>query len=370
MSLQPSNFYITVIDLFAILLPGAIGALFLGWSCSEGNIILEGHPICEFIKFDLESQKIGSFQLLVFLFLAYLLGHLINQIGSYVDDLLYDKLKYLFFPGKTRLNRVKDIRERKYLHNTEASKLSNFQWSIFKLQKDQSPVYAEVERYMAESKFFRGLFVVLIIIAAHFAFLHNSLATCIFLFLLSIPALLIPFRNWAKTTISHYKSIEIKRRKLISKLDFYLDMLGWDLYQTKDEFDDTVLKKEIEKNRIEAIKDFDERELERKKYKKALKEKKIEDLKKAGCSMLWFSIIISFAFLTPLIVICIADLRLGLLILLTIVFSLIRYFIKRQKSTETAYKYIIFQEDLSTKKVSSSIRKFRKRPSPLYHKSR
>jgi hypothetical protein len=48
--------------------------------------------------------------------------------------------------------------------------VNTFNWSVFKLQKEYPEAADEVERYMADSKFFRSLFVIMMVLGCVFLF--------------------------------------------------------------------------------------------------------------------------------------------------------------------------------------------------------
>lgn len=176
---EPQKFFIGVIDLFSILLPGAVLTyllkddhlcrMFYGASC-PGNT--EGWA--------------------VFLVTSYLLGHFIFLIGStLLDDRIYDPIKKATYAeqiarlakgnglspvwprllAKAFMNKdaappvrhAIKIKEH-YLDPLNASSSVNaFQWSKAKLTLANPEAIAVVQRFEADSKFFRSLFVVLCI---------------------------------------------------------------------------------------------------------------------------------------------------------------------------------------------------------------
>lgn len=154
MNLKPNNFYIGLIDLFAILLPGALlGLLLYFWIGAGAFEGMQSTP--EYSGF------VASF---LFLLAAYLLGHVIMWLGSYLDQLVYDPLKNRIYPNQRHLALVKAIRAEKYPSGSEAY-LNNFDWSRNRLVDEFTSGYEEVELYMVESKFFCALVIVLPLVA-------------------------------------------------------------------------------------------------------------------------------------------------------------------------------------------------------------
>jgi 8-oxo-dGTP pyrophosphatase MutT (NUDIX family) len=80
MAVEPKNFFIGVVDFFSVLLPGAL----LTWIIQE--------PQKEF--FDrFYSGLSGIPKWVAFLFIAYVLGHLIFVIGALLDDFIYEPIR-------------------------------------------------------------------------------------------------------------------------------------------------------------------------------------------------------------------------------------------------------------------------------------
>lgn len=163
MNFKPSNFYIGIIDLFAILLPGAIATL----------------AIFHFTRFDLAgwlripATNSDLYIFLLFLLSAYLLGHIISQLSAYLDSWLYDPLKNHVYRDQKRLNLVKAIRNKYHPVEEAEAYVNNFEWAQARLLKELPAAVDEIERYTADSKFFRGLILIFLVLAALFAYQNN-----------------------------------------------------------------------------------------------------------------------------------------------------------------------------------------------------
>lgn len=152
MSFNPNTFYIGIIDLFAILLPGAIVVLALNYYSQS---YVEG-----FLQTNSNSSFYKSFLLL---FGSYLFGHIVSQLSAYFDA-VYDWNRKRTIGKDKRLKKVKEIRVHQYGNNKEDMQLVNtFDWSVYKLQLEFPTAIEEIERYTADSKFFRGLFLIMAI---------------------------------------------------------------------------------------------------------------------------------------------------------------------------------------------------------------
>ncbi|MBZ5491376.1 MAG: NUDIX domain-containing protein [Acidobacteriia bacterium] len=176
MGFEPQKFFIGVIDLFSVLLPGAVL-----------TFLLKG-PLWRLLGY-----KPGSDEIVIFLVVSYLLGHFIFLIGSaLLDDRIYDPVKGATFAEQVRrvakgeklsptwarllakvfvksdsappVSHAVKIKEY-YLDRLKASlSINAFQWAKAQLTLDHPEALASVQRFEADSKFFRSLFVVLCII--------------------------------------------------------------------------------------------------------------------------------------------------------------------------------------------------------------
>jgi len=116
------------------------------------------------------QENIEFYASFLFLLAAYLVGHIVSQISAYLDKWVYDKLNGTLVYNEEKHRRnvelVKTIRKEVYQDYTESKYLNNFEWSVNKLLKDLPEVIAEIERYTADSKFFRSLILIFPLLAA------------------------------------------------------------------------------------------------------------------------------------------------------------------------------------------------------------
>jgi ADP-ribose pyrophosphatase YjhB (NUDIX family) len=177
--MEPQKFFVGVIDLFSVFLPGAVLTYLLK------------NDLCRlFLK---QSCPVGTEGWVVFLVASYLLGHFIFLIGaSLLDDYIYDPIRNASYPEQvarlakgeelspawarllarmlvkkdanqpvTRAARIKEH----YLGRLNASlSVNTFQWSKARLSLGHPEAIAAVQRFEADSKFFRSLFVVLCLV--------------------------------------------------------------------------------------------------------------------------------------------------------------------------------------------------------------
>ncbi len=180
MSFEPEKFFIGVIDFFSILMPGALLA-YLG----KGYI-----ASITFNRQDISLTNTES--LMIFLFIAYLLGHITFLLGSPLDR-PYDWLRSCTDLGQIgRLARSEGLSNRgmrvvagwlfgqdadaalvqairiksRALRSISAGNAVNaFQWCKARLSKDHPAGLIAVQRFEADSKFFRSFVIVLLALA-------------------------------------------------------------------------------------------------------------------------------------------------------------------------------------------------------------
>jgi 8-oxo-dGTP pyrophosphatase MutT (NUDIX family) len=189
MSFKPQDFFIGMMDFFSILMPGALMSYLVKnqiafWAGKGGTFPLN----------NAEND-------LIFLFSAYLLGHFIFLIGSHLDDLMYNPIrswtyrhqikklsegkrlsykwcrklaqsKWLFGKNPDAAVMRAEISKAESLGPHSASSAVNaFQWSKARLSMDHPEGLATVQRFEADSKFFRSFIIVLvpagIVVGAH-----------------------------------------------------------------------------------------------------------------------------------------------------------------------------------------------------------
>jgi hypothetical protein len=153
MNFKSSNFYIGTVDLFATLLPGAIAALIIIY-------VFEVEPASS-----LPAGYETIFPVLLFLLAAYLLGHVVHQSSAYLFDWLYDALQDRTYRKRNRLDLVRCLRGELYPIEQAEKIVNNFDWARTRLLKELPAAISEIERYQADSKFFRSLILILLVLA-------------------------------------------------------------------------------------------------------------------------------------------------------------------------------------------------------------
>ena len=178
MNFEPQKFFIGMIDFFSILLPGALLTYLLKDDMAP-RFLGDGY-------YKLERAEWWT----VFLFSSYLLGHFLFLIGSLLDDYVYDPIRNRtdkeqvtrllrgrkLSPKPLRwiarlcfkklpdvaLDRVISIKE-SYLRRIAAPTAVNaFQWCKARLATERPEALLTVNRFEADSKFFRSFIPILV----------------------------------------------------------------------------------------------------------------------------------------------------------------------------------------------------------------
>jgi len=155
--LKPSEFYVGVLDFFAILLPGAIATAIL--APRYGDLIVG--PLISVLTNDTSKWA-------AFLLCAYFAGHLIFLLGSYIDP-LYNILRERLKPydNESAFQCATQVRDA-LVDESERKALNTFQWSRSVLLFVCPAGAEDVHRLEADSKFFRSLLVVCALAAVAF----------------------------------------------------------------------------------------------------------------------------------------------------------------------------------------------------------
>lgn len=141
-AMKPTEFFIGVVDLFAVLMPGAIAAgIALHFSQVHGIPMLVGLGV---------SELSGSAAWLAFFVGSYILGHLMFSVGAFIDRLPYFR--------KRASDRVSEI------DPAAQGSRDAFKKAVAFLHLKYPGALAEVRRLEADAKFFRSLLVLLTLV--------------------------------------------------------------------------------------------------------------------------------------------------------------------------------------------------------------
>ena len=154
------KFNLGLLDLLSILLPGGF-LLGLAWQFGglRDWLVLFKIP---------DGWASGA----VFAATSYVLGHFIHMIASYLDGLIFEKIKKSRWPDETLVKKIIAIKDSE-IGEIDRRYFNAFKWSLAYLIQHQPLLYQAVEKHVAESKFFRS-FAIVLLIAGIYAFSNGS----------------------------------------------------------------------------------------------------------------------------------------------------------------------------------------------------
>jgi hypothetical protein len=189
--MKPSDFFLGVMEFFAVLVPGALLTFLLTpWASSVFGVVLPslvGEPM----------------HWAAFLVCSYFFGNLLHHIGSFLD-LFYD---HVYVKLKRRKGEEELLKKAKELMQEdlkpELKKLSAFSWASSWVKARNVAAGTELERSGAESKFFRSLCLVATVAAVSFATKEHQVATIVSLALAVFSLLRFCKRRWDTSQLAY-----------------------------------------------------------------------------------------------------------------------------------------------------------------------
>jgi hypothetical protein len=149
------NLKVYILDILSILLPGGLVMVVLSHVCPLNDAFLSVFP----------DRKEEWINVVVYMGAAYILGHFIFFIGSFLDGWIFENVKKVFWNDHRLTAYVLALKKAK-TGIDDRDILNAFKWSCAWLLANRPGMYGVVERHIAESKFFRSLIVVLAIALA------------------------------------------------------------------------------------------------------------------------------------------------------------------------------------------------------------
>jgi hypothetical protein len=194
MEYKPNEFFVGLVDFFSILLPGALLA-FLFKGPAEKQIFGVILP-------PIRTQAEGW---VAFVFAAYLLGQYVSLTGATFMDWIYDHtyLLYRRRKGDLRYDKAKE------LAGAYRNLAGVLKWAGAYVRLHNADAALEIDRFEATSKFFRSLFVVLLIYGVTFASCHGWSALVVTIALLALSFWRFCNQRWKFTEFSYLYFIEL-----------------------------------------------------------------------------------------------------------------------------------------------------------------
>jgi hypothetical protein len=204
--MKPSDFFVGTMEIFAILMPGAVLAfLLLPWVPQVFGPALPA--------LDSEPSR-----WLAFAVSAYLLGHLLQHLGSFLDS-AYDK----FYAANKRkqgdeplLIRARELTQADL--GTDLRGVNNFNWANAYVRVHNIAAATDIERLSADSKLFRSLCLVFVLASVLLLFRPAPLATFISLVLAVFSYHRFCKQRWTATQRT-YEYFAILRREVHEQCD-------------------------------------------------------------------------------------------------------------------------------------------------------
>lgn len=197
---KPSEFYVGVLDFFAILLPGAIATAIL--YPRFGKLIV-GPLIAA------PASDAGNWA--AFLICSYFVGHIVFLVGSYIDR-LYNVIRERLNPydNESAFRCATRIRD-SIVEEGERKALNTFQWARSVLISKCPAAAEDVHRLEADSKFFRSLLVVCALVAIIFLTGGRSVEGAVALGLV-VPCFARYYERRLKSTTQAYIHVVVLHR--------------------------------------------------------------------------------------------------------------------------------------------------------------
>ncbi|MBL8205473.1 MAG: hypothetical protein JNM09_14650 [Blastocatellia bacterium] len=192
MDFKPGEFFVGIVDFFAILMPGAL----LAYATKDWASQKLFGPILPKIEGEVQGW-------VAFILAAYLLGHFIFLLGAVLDRYLYDPYrKRRLRENHDRLfKRARLLKRRALRERCKAPVLNTYKWARTNVQLFQPAAAVEIHRLEADSKFFRSLVVLLFLLTLFLLYKGALLALA-----MSSGLMLLSFIRYAD---QRYKSTQL-----------------------------------------------------------------------------------------------------------------------------------------------------------------
>lgn len=221
--MKPGDFLFGVLDVFAVLLPGALAT----WLVLQ---YAPGHQLRTALTL---SAGAGSEHLqpwatgLAFVLASYVLGHFVFMFGSFLDvgygrvlgrirgtDLAFkqaDALRLRDFPEPQPRVDAAAVPPAHVPAATGKPVPTTLQWARAYVTLHAPASRVEIDRLEADSKFFRSMVVIAVGAAAHFIEQDNAIALIACIVLLVLSALRYMERRWKMTQLAYVIAVLIAR---------------------------------------------------------------------------------------------------------------------------------------------------------------
>ncbi len=194
MDFKPGEFFVGIIDFFAILMPGAL----LTYTAKD---FAQRHVFGVVLP-SLQTEAQGW---VAFIFSSYLLGHFIFLMGSFLDRSLYDRFRkrWLIENDDRLFKRAQNIKEQALGDSPLEEVVNTFKWAKAQVQLFHATAATEIHRLEADSKFFRSLIIVLFIITIILLTKLAWLAALVSVFLMGLSFVRYADQRYKSTALAY-----------------------------------------------------------------------------------------------------------------------------------------------------------------------
>lgn len=153
---KPKDVFLGAIDLFAILLPGAVLCFFFR---DEAERLLP------------DRARSHAVDWVAFVVASYVLGHLLSLIGDFVLDRMYSRIRpYWFDAGRRNALHARARREvEQLLGGALREDEAPAKWAISAIAVARPELLGQLERKEADQKLFRSLVIAFVAASVRFA---------------------------------------------------------------------------------------------------------------------------------------------------------------------------------------------------------
>jgi hypothetical protein len=164
--MKPGDFLLSALDFFAILLPGAIAT----WLVSQ----YAPADIANYMRPG-SGEADAALRWTVFLLGSYMFGHFVFMIGSNLDAIydLWRRRTKVALSNSTYLA-AEQLRDT-LTKQLKGSEFTPLKWAKSYIQIHSPQARVDIDRLEANSKFFRGMVVISVVLIAHFLLSKRSL---------------------------------------------------------------------------------------------------------------------------------------------------------------------------------------------------
>ncbi len=197
MNFKPSDFYLGVVELFGVLLPGVLLTALLH------------QPLSDDVFKALPPPKGAAATLATYLIAGYVLGNALRAAGQLLDIGLYGlwvKFRGGQEDGRALLACAEQLME-KHITGLERKRSGTYKWAVSYLAIVNPTALASVSQATAESKFFRSLTIVIVVAC----FLHGSGWTVVICVVAALSSLFAYLEaKWDATTVLYRAYILVR----------------------------------------------------------------------------------------------------------------------------------------------------------------